>query len=415
MPVEHDAVELLKHFSCFLDVTTLSVETGGLLTAAGTDRPLIMKSHSSPLRCDGAGGAYASNGGNGSDPDLFLKPYGSLYLPREFGTDGCKYQDPGGNAGGLFFLTIGYSLHLDGTLSVQGQNGGPSSSGGGSGGSILLSTVVFTGNGILDVSGGSGKNSNCGGGSGGRLAVYVKSQSRYFGQYRATGGSAGHPGKDISRGSGGLGSVYIQEFINQVPHDRLVLDNKNRPFDHYLTLNESQDSYEFDEVHLVRNASLHMVNNGKQLNLTIHKILGDGTGLIHVHDNQLLKAEVKDAMRTITRAQANFRLDVNSSAIMSTVVHMIGQGEIAFEWHGRLINVMHLHLAYGRRALIGIEAHTGTIENDRFVSSETEGTFHFSTLEFSSKSKVTYPSPHGMHFTVGLLVSISHYQKLVTK
>ena len=49
-------------------------------------------------------------------------------------------------------------------------------------------------------------------------------------------------------------------------------------------------------------------------------------------------------------------------------------------------------------------AHTGTIENNRFVSSETEGTFHFSTLEFSSKSQVDYPSPHGMHFTVGLLV-----------
>lgn len=382
------------------------------MTAAGSNRPLIMKSHSLTLCYDGAGGAYGSNGGHGSDPDLFLEPYGSLYQPREFGTDGCNDQDPGGSAGGLFFLTIGHILHLDGALNAQGQNGGPSSSGGGSGGSILLKTALFTGNGKLDVSGGSGKDRNGGGGSGGRLAVYVKSQSRYFGQYLATGGSVSSPEKDMSRASGGPGTVYIQEFINQVPHDRLVLDNKNRPCNHYVTLNESQEFYEFDEVHLVRNASLHMINDGKQLNLTIHKILGDGTGLIHLHNNQLLKAEVKDAMRTITRAKANFRLDVNSSAIMSTVVHMIGQGKIAFEWHGRLINVMHLHLAYGRRALIGVKAHTGTIENDRFVSSETDGTFHFSTLEFSSKSQVNYPSPHGMHFTVGLLVSTALFRIL---
>ena len=370
------------------------------MTASGSERPNVMKSYTPSPDCLDAGGAYASESGTGSDGKLFLKPYGSLYLPREFGTNGCGDQNSGGNAGGLFFMTIGDVLHLDGTLNARGHDGGSSPSGGGSGGSILLNTVSFTGNGVLDVSGGHGQNG--GGGSGGRLAVYVGSKGRYFGQNLATGGSAAN---DLSRSSGGPGTVYIRELRNQVPHDRLVVDNKNRPFSHYVTLNETMNSYEFDEIHLTRKASLHMVDNGKQLNLTIHKILGDGTGLVHLHGNHLLTAEVKDARRTITRAQANFILDVHSSAIMSTVVHMIGQGAVAFDWRGRLINVMHLHLAYGRRAIIGVEAHTGTIENDRFVSSETEGTFHFTTLEFSSKSQVDYPSPHGMHFTVGLLVS----------
>jgi hypothetical protein len=375
------------------------------MTAAGSDRPNIVKSHLPSSGCRGAGGGHASDGGSGEDPNVSLKPYGNLYRPREYGTSGCGNQSPGGNAGGLFFLTIGGVFHLDGTLSVRGQNGNPSPSGGGSGGSILFSTVEFTGNGILDVSGGNGIGTKTGGGSGGRLAAYVKSQSRYFGRYLAVGGNAGDAGNDLSRASGGPGTVYIWEILNYIPHDRLILDNKNRPFSHFVTLNESRDSYEFDEVHLTNKASLHMVENRKQLNLTIHKILGDGTGLIHMHENQVLTAEVKDARRTITRARANFKLDVNSSAIMSTVVHMIGKGDVAFSWRGRLINVMHLHLAYGRRAFIGTEAHTGTIENNRFVSSETEGTFHFSTLEFSSKSQVDYPSPHGMHFTVGLLVS----------
>ena len=389
----------------------MNVETGGTMTAAGPDRPNVVRSISSPAACRGAGGAYASDGGSGRYPEEYIKPYGSLYLPNEFGTDGCAYQSPGGTAGGKFVLTIGQAFHLDGTLNTRGQSGGPSTSGGGSGGSILLTAAVFTGNGVLDISGGDGKGDNshnAGGGSGGRIAIYVNSQIRYFGQYLATGGTAGDIKKDLSLEAGGPGTVYIQEIVNQVPHNRLILDNKYRPFNHYITLNESRNSYEFDEVHLTKKASLHMINNSKQLNLTIHKILGDGTGLIHMHSNQFLVAEVKDARRTITRAQANFKLDVDSSAIMSTVVHMIGRGEEAFHWRGRLINVMHLHLAYGRKAFIGIEAHTGTIENDKFVSSETEGTFHFSTLEFSSKSQVDYTSPHGMHFTVGLLVSEIH-------
>lgn len=387
-----------------VDVTSLNVETGGIMSAAGSDRPGIIKGNL-PTGCYGAGGGYASEGGIGRDLSISLKPYGSLYLPREFGTDGCAGKRPGGTAGGVFFITLGDAFHLDGTLTARGQDGTSGSlSGGASGGSILLQTERFTGNGVLDVSGGQGQDQQAGGGSGGRLAVYIKSRSRFFGRHRANGGRAGDARRDLSRVSGGPGTVYIHELRRQFPYDQLLLDNNNRPLSHYITLNETKDSYEFDEVHLTQKASLHMIQNGKPLNLTIHKILGDGTGLVHVHANQLLTAEVKEVRRTITRAQANFKLDVDSSALMSTVVHMIGRGTVAFAWRGRLINVLHLHLAYGRKAIIGVEAHTGTIQNNRFISSETEGTFHFATLEFGSKSQVDYPSPHGLHFTAGLLV-----------
>lgn len=393
-------------FSC-LDITTLNVQTGGEMTAAGKDRPNIIKANSPVVDCNsGGGGGYASEGGIHGQSSTSAKPYGNLYFPRAFGTNGCGGGSINGNAGGLFFLTIASNLHLDGNLTVHGQNGGSYTSGGGSGGSILIETLQFTGNGVLDVSGGNAKYHESGGGSGGRLALYIKSKSRFFGEYLALGGTAGNLMNDLSRASGGPGTVYINEFINQMPYNRLVIDNKNRPFSHYVTLNESISLYEFNEVQLKRKASLHIVKDGKQSNFTIHKILGDGTGLIHMHENQVLTAEVQDARRTITRAQTNFKLDVGSSAIMSTVVHMIGKGEVAFHWQGRLINVMNLHLAYKRKAFIGIEAHTGTIENNKFVSSETEGTFHFTTLEFGSKSLVDYPSPHGMHFTVGFLVCV---------
>ena len=372
------------------------------MSAAGHDRPGVIKQKPS-VDCYGAGGGYGSEGGIGRDPSISKKPYGSLYLPNEFGTDGCMGTSPGGNAGGVFLINLG-EFHLDGTLTARGQDGS-SGSGGGSGGSILFRTETFTGNGVLDVSGGKGQGLKTGGGSGGRIGLYFRSRSRYFGQYLAHGGAAGDTESDLTLASGGPGTVFIQEFRSKIPYDQLLVDNNNRPFSHYITLNETKDTYEFDEIYLMQKASLHMVKNGKNLNLTIHKILGDGTGLIHMHANQLLSAEVKDTRRTITRAKTNFKFDVKSSAIMSTVVHMIGRGAVAFDWRGRLINVLHLHLSYGRRAIIGVEAHTGTIQNNQFVSSETDGTFHFSTLEFGSESRIDYPSPHGMHFTVGLLVS----------
>ena len=374
------------------------------MSAAGSDRPAIIKG-TLTSDCYGAGGGYASKGGVGRNPSVTVKPYGSVYLPREFGSNGCAGSSSGGNSGGAVVMNISDVLHLDGTLTARGQDGtSDSATGGGSGGSILLQTERFTGNGVLDVSGGQGTDRQTGGGSGGRLAIYVKSRNRFFGQYLATGGRGGIGTSDASLSSGGPGTVFIQDYRDQTPHDQLLVDNSNRPWSHYVTLNENQDSYEFDEVHLTNKASLHMVQNGKLLNLTIHKILGDGTGLLHMHAKQLLIAEVKDARRTITRAQTNFKLDFNSSAMMSTVVHMIGRGDPAFDWNGRLINVMHLHLSYGSKAVIGIEARTGTIQNGRFVSHETVGTFHFATLEFGSKSLVEYPTPHGIHFTVGLLV-----------
>lgn len=375
------------------------------MSAAGSDRPGIIKGNLQ-TGCHGAGGGHASEGGIGRDPSVSLKPYGSLYLPRQFGMYGCAGDgSAGGNTGGVFSVTVGALLHVDGTLTTRGQVGVGSQSGGGSGGSILITTEAFTGNGAIDVSGGQSRGERSGGGSGGRLALYVKSRNRFFGRYLAHGGRTGSKEKDLTRSSGGPGTVFIRDNRDHGSYDRLLVDNSDRPWSHYVTLNETQDSYEFDEVHLTRKASLHMVENGKPLNLTIHKILGDGTGLVHVHAKQILTAEVKDARRTISRAQTNFKLDFDSSAMMSTVVHVIGRGDLALDWNGRLINVLHLHLPSGRKAIIGIEARTGTIQNGQFISFETPGTFHFATLEFGSKSKVEYVSPHGMHFTVGLLVS----------
>lgn len=192
---------------------------------------------------------------------------------------------------------------MDGLVESQGQNAAArSNAGGGSGGSVWISTGRFNGHGVITVNGGSGNGVSSGGGSGGRLALINRhTQNKYKGVYSSLGGDAGDPSKLQSLYSGGPGTVYIKDNRNGHLYSKLLIDNKNRPWDHYLTLNEKITSYEFDEVGLIGKASLHMEPSNGQLNLTTHKIVGDRTGLVHVHKGQTLMAEYKPTSYTLTR------------------------------------------------------------------------------------------------------------------
>jgi len=91
---------------------------------------------------------------------------------------------------------------------------------------------------------------------------------------------------------------------------------------------------------------------------------------------------------------------------MATIVHIVGKGPVAFDWDGRLINVQHLRVAYGRKILINWHAHTAMFENNRYRRIDPDGTFTFSSLEYGSGTVINYPEPMGVHFKVGLLVRL---------
>lgn len=192
---------------------------------------------------------------------------------------------------------------MDGVIESKGQNGArKSNSGGGSGGSVWMSTGRFSGHGTIIVDGGGGDGLSSGGGSGGRIALFNRyTQNKYIGVYSSLGGQAGDSSKSQTLYSGGPGTVYIEDTRDGELYSKLLIDNNNRPWHHYMTLNEGVNSYVFDEVSLMRKASLHMLPDNKELNLTIHKIVGDRTGLVHVHRRQLLIAEYKPTSYTITR------------------------------------------------------------------------------------------------------------------
>jgi hypothetical protein len=191
---------------------------------------------------------------------------------------------------------------LDGSIEANGNNATTNSdAGGGSGGSILMYCGRFSGHGQMKVNGGSGHSATSGGGSGGRMAIYTTTQNKFLGEYFGIGGAAGDSNKDKSEYSGGPGTIYLNERRNGYRFTQLRIDNNGRPWTHYVTLNDSLTDYEFDEMYLVRKASIHIISDDRPRTLTIHKMKGDRTGLVHVHRNQTLNVEYKDATYTITR------------------------------------------------------------------------------------------------------------------
>lgn len=389
-----------------ISASNLKLDDGSRITATGTDRPGLVSDPALPLGCIGAGGSHGSRGGIGDTSAQFVQPHGSLYMPRSFGTRGCPGYTQGGLGGGSIRILITNKLYVDGIITADGANAvAASQSGGGAGGSILMNAETFEGHGTLSVGGGDGNGARGGGGSGGRIGILLKKEIQFLGGFVSAGGKSGDVSRDKTDKGGGPGTVYIKDVRKGYEHTQLRIDNANRAWSYYVTLDENITSYEFNEVHLHRSASLHIIEDNLQRNLTIHKVIGDRTGFIHVHKNQVLTAEAKDARITTSRTLVNFKLDEGSEAIMPTVMHIVGLGSTAFDWNGRLTNVLYLHIANKRKVLIGPMSHTSLIINNERLYIDEFGTFRLSVLEFGSGSNIAYPPPMGVKFTVGLLVS----------
>jgi len=149
--------------------------------------------------------------------------------------EGSKGGD-GGNGGGSVFLSASTILYINGTVTVDGQNGGDGETGqsggggGGSGGGISLylssmtNPLTITSNASLSVkggdggNGGNGKGAGGGGGGGGRikLVYYYLDMSGTHQESGGSGGASGHsssnPGSDGTSGTYHAQQMPIPEF-----------------------------------------------------------------------------------------------------------------------------------------------------------------------------------------------------------
>ena len=344
----------------------------------------------------GSGGGHASAGGEGYNGLIGGNPYGTLYKPDKPGRPGGNGSLVGtaGKGGGVIRIDTD-TLENDGFISANGGHASQGSlAGGGSGGSVFISIeTTLSGTGTVSANGGKGDGAG-GGGAGGRIGIHLKTQYAYRGALQALGGIS-----TSSVASGGPGTVYIQDVRLKLPFNQLHIDNQGQRWEQYVTLNENKTSYRFDELHLVRKASLRILpdsNAERVSNLSIAKIFGDRSGLLHLYRNHKAIIEVVEAQLTTTKTPVNFRIDSGAEAVMATTVYIVGDGAVALNCNGTLNGIRNLYVT--QRRVVKFQKGSRTLRDN-----EPPGTFMFSNARLFSGSSVTMEDEIEMKMIVGFL------------
>ena len=344
----------------------------------------------------GSGGGHGGMGGVGYSGLVGGSPYGSLYEPDQPGRPGGdgNAAETAGKGGGVIWINTD-TLDNDGFITANG--GDPSTGshgGGGSGGSVYISIeATFSGTGTVSANGGRGDGAG-GCGSGGRVSVYLKSKYAYRGIIQALGGIS-----SSSSSSGGPGTVYIQDVRHKLSYNQLHIDNQGQNWESYVTLNESKTLYHFSELHMVRKASLRILPNSNMANtstLSIVKLYGDRSGLLHLYRNHKAVIEVVEAQLTTTKTPVNLRVDNGAEAVMATTVYIVGDGAVALQCNGTLSGIRNLYIT--QRRVVKLQKGSKTSRDN-----ERPGTFMFSSVKLFSGSSVTLEDEIEMKIIVGFL------------
>lgn len=277
-------------------------------------------------------------------------------------------------------MSIGRSLHLDGTIESRGGDG-ISNYGGGSGGSILLKVTMFSGHGVITTEGGNG-NGNGGGGSGGRIAVHVSWLREYAGKYIAYGG--------LGNKAGAAGTVYYTDTNEGLSHrpmiqtegnktvfgvgfTKLIVDNINRnPSISTIIINENTTYYEFKELEIKNHAMLNI--HGAKAVLVVHNFTGDRTGLVHLQSGQKMSVEVVESNKGFTVASVSYKIDKGAEILFPYSLTLLGT-RCTFE--GLVVGVYRLIAAEGSGVTFTSSSQTGIKENGTFQVLTTPGNVTF--------------------------------------
>ena len=263
----------------------------------------------------GAGAGHGGSGGrvNGRGAGL---SYGDLYQPYVFGSAGGPGlgNTPGGTGGGVIWINVTGTFHIDGIVSANGGPAAENGAGGGSGGSIWVFCTEIKGYGKITVNGGAGSNlssSPGSGGAGGRLAVYFEVNRTMTGfGYHSWGGRAGD--RDTAE-NGGAGTAFIYHMVEE--HRTLIVDNGGlKAQDEYNIITNYYDlsddgcrawilpmsgthkfgsnlhiyDYNFEEIQMHGEAHMAILTDPVDAfaRLFFLYMIGDRTGTVHLGNNQ---------------------------------------------------------------------------------------------------------------------------------
>ena len=384
-----------------IDSGNAVVESEGRMVFEGTGYPGENGTgHGQTVNKIGSGAGHGGEGGSTSQDKLRGgKPYGSVYKPRHQGSGGGHGRGQGGAGGGMLHWRVGEDLELDGLVNLRGMNGKGVDAGGGSGGSILIETTNISGYGVIDVAGGQGSGRGSGG-AGGRVAVHVRFKHKFAGLYRIYGGKG--------ESYGAAGTAYVEETARgpqyaDIKYDKTTnatytvathryveIDNNNHKSTAYSMVLESDHSYyEFEEIHLTRQANLQVQHSPKSPNVTVivHRFLGDRTGHFHLRRNQTIYVEVVESQTNVSLAPCSFKIDEGAEIVFPSVVYIIGVRSVI---EGRVTGVHDLIVSEGGKIEFSSSSETARTENGQYVEINGKGNFSFGTVTVERHSVLTF-------------------------
>ena len=249
--------------------------------------------------------------------------YGDTYEPYVFGSSGGPglNNKPGGTGGGIIWMNVTGTFHIDGLVTSHGGFADGNGGGGGSGGSVLIITHTIKGYGQITADGGRGSSnyrSPGGGGGGGRVAFYFQVNETSMGfKYHAKGGASGNPARAEN---GGAGTAFLYHLREK--HRTLIIDNGGlQPRDRYHIIDDYANlegdgcrtwilpqsgthrfaggthDYHFEELQIYGAAHVAILTEPVNTNATLFFLymIGDRSGTFHIGKNQrmdLHRAEI---------------------------------------------------------------------------------------------------------------------------
>jgi hypothetical protein len=119
---------------------------------------------------------------------------------------------------------------------------------------------------------------------------------------------------------------------------------------------------QFDELEILRQASLHFVTS-VPTDLDARLIRGDRSGLIRLHSEQSLTAEHEESrLKAFTRG-INFIIDLGAELIVPAHTYVYGDHAQAWDWSGRVTGVSLFVVGQHKTVFAQATAHTAYQQN----------------------------------------------------
>ena len=349
-------------------------------------------------------GVGAGHGGYGGGPGPTLGGlfYNTIFYPEEAGSGGGNGGGTGGSGGGFIDWNVGDLIEMNGLLSLKGTAGLGGNAGGGSGGSVLIDTTNMTGHGVIAVNGGDGVGTG-GGGSGGRVSVRCRWRYSYGGEYHNFGGDG--DGLHKQTHAGASGTTYKEENLREIEYREkkydpvhnttfLEVDHKYIHSDNWLKYSPQptliqdppRESYEFDEMELTGSTYLWIYHpeGVDQVNVTVHKFIGDKTGQLHIRERQKVFVEYVESETNKTEAPCSFIIDEGAEIVLPSEVHIHGTNST---FGGLITGVIELYLENGTWAEFLSTGNTAMLENQEYVDVRDKGNYGFGRLHVKRGGK----------------------------